>query len=459
MRIDIPQSATIDVAAPNIVGAAQKTPGPGVRPHQLWLVFLLMLAVILAFADRSLLSILVDPIKADLGIDDVRVSLLMGLSFSAIYSLAALPMGALADVVSRRKLIALAIVTWSGMTIYCGFAQNFGELFAGRMGLGIAEAALGPAAFSLIRDSFPPSQRGRAFATFQASHLIGTGSALLVGGALLGMATAGKFANVPILGALHPWQQVLVALGVVGIPVGFLTLTMREPVVPARAPGSKVPGFGEALRFVGRNKSVFLPFWAGIALFTMAQGGMTAWTAMTVHRTWGIPIPEVGAILGPIQIVMALVGSFTFGTILDLATKRGLPDAPVFVGAISLSLAAVAALSQLFITTIGGAMVAYVFLLFFFAANSISGSAGLALIAPRQLAGKLQAITGIAINLLGLATGATVVALISSNFFAGPRALHDGLVSVIVGDFVLGVAMFTLVSFALRRRRHIVEPA
>jgi MFS family permease len=428
---------------------------PRVRPWQFWLVFLLMLATVLAFADRSLLAVLIDPIKTDFKINDVQASLLMGLAFSVIYTLAALPLGALSDVADRRMLIAIAIVVWSAMTVYCGFARNFWELFVGRMGLGIAEAALGPASFSLIRDSFVPSQRGRAFAVFHASHLLGTGSSLLLGGALFGMASAGKFAGTP---GLEPWQQVLIALGVIGLPVAILTLTMREPARQGHAGIAKTTGFGEALRFVGRNKGVFLPFWISIALYSVAQGGMTAWTAMAIHRSWGLSIPAVGAALGPIQVAVALIGSVVLGTATDIATKRGLPDSPFFIAAVGLSLAAIAALAQLVIPSIGGAMIAYIVMLFFYAASAIVTSAGLALIAPAALAGKLQALSGIAINLLGLATGATVVALISSHVFSGPRALHDGLASVIAGSCAFGVIMSVLVSRAIRRRRRDALP-
>jgi MFS family permease len=439
-----------DAAAPR--GLGEPAPQP-VTPRQVWLVLLLMMAVILAFADRSLLSILVDPIKTDLKINDVQASLLMGLSFSVIYSFAALPFGALADRVDRRRLISLAILAWSVATIFSGFAHSFWQLFVGRMGLGVAEAALGPAAFSLVRDSFAPGQRGRAFATFQASHLLGAGSALLFGGTLLGLALAGRFAAIPVFGSFHPWQQVMIALGLLGLPVAALTLTIQEPPRPALAAGARRSNFGDAWRFIMDNKAICIPFWIGIGLFTMAQGGMTGWTAMAVHRTWDIAIPAVGKTLGPIQMGMALIGSFTLGSVLDMTTKRGLPDAPVLVGGVSLSLAAVAALSQLFIPTLQGAMIAYVVLLFFFAANSISGSAGLALIAPPHLAGKLQAIIGLAINLMGLATGATVVALVSTHLFHGPRALHDGLATVVAIDFTMGVAMFALVARALRRRQ------
>jgi MFS family permease len=449
-QIDSPTLSELEFADQR-AGAATQQPGR-VRFWQGWLLFLLTFSVVLAFADRSLLSILVDPIKADLQLSDVRISLLIGLSFSVIYSLAALPLGALVDVVDRRKLIAIAVVIWSAMTIYCGFAQSFTQLFIGRMGLGIAEAAIGPAAFSLIRDSFSPTQRGRAFAVFNASHLLGTGTALLVGGSLLGFASTGGFAGVPIIGALHPWQQVLAALGLFGIPVGFLILTMREPARTSTQTRAGAPGFGEALRYTWQHKAVLFPFWAGLALFAMAQGGVSAWTPMVVHRSWSVSIPTVGHVLGPVQMAVGLTASYAMGSLMDHLARRGMKDAPIRVCAASLALSGIAVASQFLITDLRWAAVAYVLQIFFFAAYAVAGSAGLALIAPPRLAGKLQALTGLATSLIGLASGPTVVALVSSIFFTGPRALHDGLASVLVATIAAGVLLFMTVSRALHRQ-------
>jgi MFS family permease len=428
---------------------------PPIGKAQLWLIALLVLATILAFTDRSILSVLVDPIKADLKIDDVQASLLMGLSFSVIYSAAALPFGALTDVLNRRNLLAVTILAWSAMTVFSGFAGSFGLFFIGRMGLGISEAALGPASFSLIRDTFAPAYRGRAFATMQASHQIGTGAALAGGGLLFGLAGSGAFSRLPIVGALHPWQQVLIIVGLIGVPLAGLMMTMKEPprvrTEAAAAAARNAPGFAEALSFVGRNRRVFIPYWIAVSLLQIAVGGMS-WVVMTVHRTWHVPIPAIGAVIGPTQIALGLIGAFSFGTFLDLITRRGLRDAPLKVGSAWLSVVAAAAIALFFVTSLPVAMALYVVMLFFLSANSTSAAAALALIAPAHLAGKLQSITGLAINLTGLALGPTLVALVSEHLFTGPRALHDAMLAVISTCLVLGLTMYGLVLRALSRR-------
>jgi MFS family permease len=454
--VDPAPFSELDIADQRPAAMKAASPAP-VRPWQIWLLMLLTMSVVLSFADRGLTAILLDPIKADLGLSDVQMSLMMGFSFSVIYSLAALPLGALVDRLNRKRMIAIAIISWSLMTMLCGLAQGFGQFVTGRMGLGVAEAVLGPAAFSLIRNSFPAMQRGRAFAVFNSSHLIGTGSALLVGGSLFGLASRGGLARVPVVDGLHPWQQVMVLLGLIGLPFGLLVLTMREPrrAEPAGA-ASFVAGFAEALRHAARNKAVLLPFWAGVALFALAQGGAT-WTAMVIHRSWDVPIPAIGRVLGPLQIVVGLIGSLTLGVIMDTFAQRGRRDAPFFVCMVSLTLSAIAMAAQFAIPSLRAASIVYVFQIFFFAAHAVAASAGLALIAPPALAGKLQAITGLASNLIGLALGPTAVALVSTHVFSGPYALHDALVLVVVVAIALGVGMYALVMRALRRQA--VAPA
>jgi len=377
--------------------------------------------------------------------------LLVGTAFSVIYSLTALPIGGLVDTFDRRKLVAAAVIVWSVITILSGLAQTFGQLFVGRMGLGMAEAAVGPAAFSLIRNSFPPSQRGRAFALFNSSHLIGLGSSLFVGGTLYGMALDHRFAGIPFVGGLRSWQQVMAILGFVGLPIGVLILTMREPAREAVHAAAPQTSFRDVLRYIGEHKSTLLPFWAGLALFTMAQGG-AGWTSMVIHRTWDVPIPIVGKALGPIAMAVGFVGSLTMGTIMDMFARRGRQDAPIFVCMCALSASAVLMALQLFITDLAPAAVIYVLQIFCFAAHAVAASAGLALMAPARLAGKLQAISGIATNLIGLASGPTIVALASTYVFSGPRALHDAMATVVVIAIVLGVCMYALVRRGLKRQ-------
>jgi MFS family permease len=448
-----PMEQPIDPKSTTESGRHRKRPDDLTRkatPAQLWMLAMLTFALILAFADRGLLSILVDPIKGDLHLNDLQMSYLLGFSFSAVYCVAALPLGYLADRVNRRTLITVCVLVWSVMTAYACFANSFGQLFVARMGLGIAEAALAPAAFSMIRDSFSLTLRARAFAVLSSAHLIGGGSALLLGGALLGFASNGGLHSCAILEHLHPWQFVLIAVGAIGLPFGVaFFLTVREPERPPATPGAWPPTYADAGRFIKANKGILVPLWAGYAMFTIAQGGLAAWVPMVAHRGWNIPIPLVGKTLGPLMMIAAPLGSFFMGWLMDRSSRKGQRNATVRTCALAMSLAALTALAQFLITDIKTAMLVYVIQVFLFTSFTVATAAVLAQITPARLSGKLQAITGLAT--LGLALGPTVVAIVSDNLFGGVQALHNGLAATVGIAAAAGAVFYAIVASKISR--------
>ena len=160
-------------------------------------VAILVGTAILSYTDRQVLSLLVDPMRQTLGIDDLQVSLLLGSAFAVIYGVAGIPFGWLADRVSRRNLILAGVVVWSIGTLACGGARTFDELFAARVVVGLGESVLSPAAISLISDEFPPARRGLAVGAFLSGIAIGQGASVLIGGAALRLVEAGALTGTP----------------------------------------------------------------------------------------------------------------------------------------------------------------------------------------------------------------------------------------------------------------------
>lgn len=101
-----------------------------------------LVAYILSFVDRQILSLMVEPIKQDLGLSDLQVGLLQGLAFALLYAVVGIPIGMLADRISRRRIIAVGVLFWSACTALCGFAGSYAHLFVARMGVGLGEASL-----------------------------------------------------------------------------------------------------------------------------------------------------------------------------------------------------------------------------------------------------------------------------------------------------------------------------
>ena len=140
-----------------------------------------MVFYVFSFIDRQIIALLVDPIKRDMNVTDTQIGLLQGISFALFYCFLGVPIGMLADRSNRKKIIAVGVVVWSVMASLCGLAKNFTQLFMARIGVGVGEAALSPAAYSMITDSFPKEKLGRAFSVYNLGIAIGSGIALLVG--------------------------------------------------------------------------------------------------------------------------------------------------------------------------------------------------------------------------------------------------------------------------------------
>lgn len=163
------------------VGIDAAVPWPSAIRAWLW-VFILLIAYSSAFADRQVLSLLVDHIKADLHVSDTAFGLLQGLSFALLYATAGVPIGHLVDRKSRRTIIACGVFTWSVMTALCGTASHYGQLFLYRVGVGVGEGSLSPAAFPIMADLFPPRRLPLAVSVYTTGAGLGAGTALLVGG-------------------------------------------------------------------------------------------------------------------------------------------------------------------------------------------------------------------------------------------------------------------------------------
>ncbi|MDZ4373677.1 MAG: MFS transporter, partial [Phenylobacterium sp.] len=200
------------------------------RPYAWFVVIVLLLAYTSSFVDRQILTLLVEPIRADLKITDTQFSLLTGLAFSATYTIAGFPFAWLADRFSRRGVIIAGITAWSIMTAGCGLARNFGGLFLTRMGVGIGEATLSPAAYSLIADYFPLSRRATAMAVYSIGVFIGAGAALIVGGQVIAAVSQGPPLSLPVVGRLAPWQVAFLYVAAPGPLIALLMLLVREPL-------------------------------------------------------------------------------------------------------------------------------------------------------------------------------------------------------------------------------------
>lgn len=167
-----------------------------------FLVIMLTVAYILSFIDRYILGLLIEPIKADIGLTDEQIGWVIGPAFAVFYATMGLPVGWLVDRKRRMWIVAVGVSIWSLATAASGLAKSFGHLFLTRMIVGVGEATLSPSAMSMIADSFPPEKRGKPISVYVAALSLGSGLASLIGGGVLIWAKTTEFVAVPVFGNL-----------------------------------------------------------------------------------------------------------------------------------------------------------------------------------------------------------------------------------------------------------------
>jgi MFS family permease len=283
----------------------------------------LIATAVLSYTDRQVLSLLVDPIRGDMGISDTQISLLLGTAFAVIYGIAGIPLGFLADRISRRNLIFAGVSVWSLGTIACGFSHNFGEIFASRIVVGLGEAALSPAAISLISDYFPPSRRGTAVGLFLSGIAMGSGVAILIGGGIMHAIELGALASTP-MATYAPWRMVLLVIGGPGLLWALAILLIREPVrhtTEGESASAGVANHGSTWRNTPWARVV--PVYIVLAAASFVDNAVGAWAPTLLIRDFSKDPAQIGVELGLLLTVGFGGGVVIGGALADRAGARG----------------------------------------------------------------------------------------------------------------------------------------
>jgi MFS family permease len=292
------------------------------RPYAWTVVAILIATAVLSYTDRQVLSLLVDPIRGDLDITDTQVSLLLGMAFAVIYGIAGIPLGYLADRASRRNLICAGIFVWSLGTIACGLSGNFTELFASRIVVGLGEAALSPAAISLISDYFPPSRRGTAVGLFLSGIAMGNGAAILIGGAVLNAIKMGALAATP-LAAQAPWRNVLLVIGGPGLFWAVVILLIREPLRRASEAAGTDSGGVDRSAWRATPWARVVPIYLVLAAASFVDNAVGAWAPTLLIRNFSRDPAQIGLILGLLLTIGFGGGVILGGVLADRAGAGG----------------------------------------------------------------------------------------------------------------------------------------
>lgn len=421
------------------------------KPKYAWtLLAFLTLAYISSFIDRYILGLLIDPIKADTGASDTQMGLLSS-AFTWIYALAALPLGFLVDRRSRTKLVAIGVFLWSLATLWTGLAKSFVQLFAARMSVGIGEAVLSPAAFSMIGDSFPKERRGLPIAVYSMALVIGASIANLLSGFILKWAAAVGEVTLPVFGEIATWQFIFIVVGLPGFLIALAFLFLREPPRIESSPREGA-SLGDAFEWVGTRLPTFLTF-VSIFMCMVAIAYGQFFNAPMFSRTWGWDPSDYAIINGLSILAISPLTYIIAGRLSDKRVAAGQIDAPLRLAVLGLFImipsaviapllpAAWMAFGMLCFTTVGIGLV------------SATGVNALLAIVPGDVRGVVVALYYFFISFIGGALSPPLIGFINDQFFAGEGLRY----AMAIFPIIFGLPVMLLVPFTLKFYRRELE--
>ncbi len=424
---------------------------PWPSPSRAWFtVALCMLAYVLAFVDRQILALLVDPIRADLRISDTQFSLVHGLAFSVFYALFGLPIARLADGGPRPAIIAAGIFIWSIATAVCGLARSFTQLFVARMVVGIGEAALSPTAYSIISDSFPRSRLGLALGVYSLGAFIGSGLAFIVGGAVVDLVARFGVPDLPFVGVLRPWQVAFFVVGLPGVVMALLfAVLVRDP--PRRGAGDGRYTLGEVRAHLVTHRGAVIAHFGGFAALALNQQALFAWAPAYLTRVHGMAVSDTGLVLGAVVLTACTAGALTSGWLADRLSRRGHDDA-AFRAGITGGLGVLLPAALFPFVADRTACIAVMALAFYFASFPIAASAiGLQVMAPNRMRAQVSALFFLLVNLVGITGGASLVALLTDGVFRDDAAVGYSIAVICTLAGAIGAAVLAGGLAAFRR--------
>nr|MCS5574830.1 MFS transporter [Pseudomonadales bacterium] len=379
-----------------------ETSAPTSLTYAWYVVAVLLTAQAFSFLDRMIMGLLVGPIRESFQISDTQYSLLAGLAFSLFYAIMGLPLARIADRSSRRNLIVVGIAVWSFMTAACGLAKGYWSLFVARVGVGIGEATLGPAAYSMIADYFPKSILGRALSVYMIGVTLGSGFAYMLGGAVVGYVEDMGTIMVPVVGEVEGWQLTFFVVGIPGLLVSLLMLTtVREPARTGIVTPEAVP-VSEVADYLWQRRRAYGGHILGISIFIMVVYALNLWGPTYFIRTFGYTRPEAGWVFGLVMIGSGTVGLLLAGTLSDRLVSKGIHDAYVKIILFSMVAMIPSAAALAFLESDLLAIVFMSLAVFFSAFQGGLAGGTLQLMTPNRMRGQVMAGYGLSSNLIGL---------------------------------------------------------
>jgi MFS family permease len=442
-----------------VVGGEKK---PRLR-YAWYVVLVLTVMYMFSFVDRQILALLVPWIKRDLHVSDTSVGILAGFAFALFYTFMGLPIGRLVDSRNRRNIIGICVVIWSVFTAGCAGAKTFFSLFLTRIGVGVGEAGLGPAAYSLITDYLPKERVGTAISVYYFGLFFGQSLALLIGGIAVDALAHTPGITLPILGAIAGWQITFLIVGLPGLLVALLALTIREPLrknILLAADGKPAK---TSIREAAKQMSLRWQSVVGISVGMIFQStcnyGVSVWAPNYFLRVHHWTAAQTGKALAAIMILFACTGMYIGGILSDRWQKRGVADGPIRVALLSgagilVFLAPATLISNAHATL--ALLAVGMFLMSFPMGTSV---AALQLIFPNQLRGQVSALFLFLLNLGGQSMGPLLPGVFNDYLFHNENMVGYSLAITVGGASILMILVFWMTLRPYRHHYQMMEKA
>jgi MFS family permease len=343
---------------------------------------------------------------------------LLGPAFAATFAFSAFIVGRLADRRSRPAIIAWGVAAWSVFCTASGVANTYGQLFAARVGVGIGEATLSPSANSLIADYFAPEQLATAMSVFTSGVFIGSGLAYFIGGTVIEAVSNLEPWRLPVFGEIRAWQRVFIVVGLPGLVLALLALTIREPRRD-RPAGSQVRAFTvpEVLAWLRRHAVAYSTFGAGIAIYAVVNFGTAFWFPAFFERSHGWSPGKIGLLMGGATAIFGVVGVMAGGRLADRIKAHGRRDGNLIVLILAATISILAGL-PLYLTSSETVLIAALIVTNVVAAAPFgAAAAAMQEMSPGAMRSQAAALLVFLLNFVGLGLGPPVVGLVTDHVF------------------------------------------
>jgi len=391
---------------------------------------------VFSWLDRLILSMLVGPIKADMVLTDFQIGQLLGPAFAISYAIFGLPLGWAVDRFSRRWIIFFGVAVWALATVASGFADTFEHLLIARIFVGVGEAALMPAAYSMLADEFPKERLTFATSTFQMGGKVGSAMAFGLGGLAIAYATTLHGVSLPLLGEAQPWQIVFVMVGLPGFVLALLTFTFREPTRKGVARKSGAEGHAQLMGFLRANWALMTLMVVSFSCLSICGYTLTSWVPTYIGRAYGWTPLQYGPALSAMNLIAA-ASLVVNGRVVDHLFGRGMKDAHLRFYS-WLMVAVSPAVVFLFMAPSAWLFLGlYCIVQFVTVPFMVYVSSVVALLAPNAVRGQLLSMFLFCFTLLGLGAGPALVGALTDFVFGSESQIGLSMMIVVVGCFAI----------------------